>query len=514
MKKIANIINFVRSVEPRCDDESYLFPTLKEELELCKQYGWRSTVLFQFDALIRADYRELVASYGDAVETGLWLEVVQPQAEAAGIEWQGEYVWDWRGGVNYLSHYTLEERKRLLDAAFRQYYEFYGAYPPVVGCWSLDSGSVSYLKETYDIKAVCICRDQFGTDFTTLWGGVYNSGYYPCKNNLLCPAQSKAAQIDVPVFRMLGPDPIYQYDMGLGEPERAQGVCTLEPAYRDGGGSERWVRWYLKENYNDKCLSHAYAQFGQENSFGWEAIKAGLPMQFRLLEEKIRAGEIALMTLGETGEWYRAAYETTPPVAMCTDSDWKPDGYCSVWYASQNYRANLLSKDGALWLRDLQLFDERYHVDDPDGGSTNPETGSFNLPVTDGFRFSKNGVRAGIYVEKDGVPAITDAPLESAAAGTDAIRARMGEITVDFLPEKIAFTLPADGTVLRFRYAALPWIPYRAAEEKTLRLAFRGFEQTEYAYTLRLEAGRFLQEDGAIAILPENGKITLRTAHD
>ena len=78
MKKIANIINFVRSVEPRCDDDSYLFPTLMEELELCKQYGWRSTVLFQFDALIRPDYRALVASYGDAVETGLWLEVVAP----------------------------------------------------------------------------------------------------------------------------------------------------------------------------------------------------------------------------------------------------------------------------------------------------------------------------------------------------------------------------------------------------------------------------------------------------
>lgn len=515
MKKIASIINFVRSVEPRDENNgrTYLLPTLREELELCKAYGWRSTLLFQYDALIEREYRALAAEYGDAVETGLWLEVVGPQARDAGLLWRGEYVWDWREGVNYLSTYPMEERRRLLDTAFGRYYEFYGTYPKVVGCWSLDSGSVAYLKEKYDITAVCICKEQFGTDYTTLWGGVYNGGYYPSKKNLLCPANSKSQQIDVPVFRMLGPDPIYQYDMGLGEPDRAQSVCTLEPVYAEGGGSETWVEWYLCENYNDKCLSHAYAQFGQENSFGWEAIKNGLPMQFRLLNDKAKAGEIEIMTLGEAGEWYRKSYALTAPVAMCTDSDWKKQGYRSVWYASRFYRANLLSQNGRLWLRDLQLFDDNYPSECADAGSANPETGSFNLPVTDGFRFSKNGIRAGIWFETD-APIKKDAPLVSEARGEDAIHAEQGPFTVDFLPEKIVCTLPEAGAVLRFRFADLPWIPYREATEKTLKMAFRGFGKREYPYALTLSRGRFIRDETGLFISPENGTVVMETGRD
>ena len=35
MRNIINIINFVRSCEPREEDDSYLYPTLVEELKLC-----------------------------------------------------------------------------------------------------------------------------------------------------------------------------------------------------------------------------------------------------------------------------------------------------------------------------------------------------------------------------------------------------------------------------------------------------------------------------------------------
>lgn len=507
MKKIANIINFVRSVEPRTEDDGYLFTTLQEELELCKAYGWRSTVLLQFDALIRPEYQALVKEYGGLVEPGLWLEVVEPQAKAAGIPWEGRYVWDWEGGVNYLTHYAPAHRERLLDAAFGTFRDIFGYYPAVVGCWSLDSRSLAYMKDTYDIAAACICRDQYGTDYTTLWGGVYNGGFYPSKNNLLCPAHTKEQQIGVPVFRMLGPDPLYQYDMGLGEPEKPQKVCTLEPVYPEGGGSESWVRWYLKENYNDKCLSHAYAQFGQENSFGWEEIRRGLPMQFRLLQEKVLSGEIELQTLGETGKWYTDTYETTAPVAMCTDSDWKENGYQSVWYASRFYRANLLYQNGTVWFRDLQLFDSAYRPEGLDEASASPETGSFNLPVTDGFRFSKNGVRAGIYVERNGETWRTDKPFESAAEGENAIRVTCGDVSVLFTESEIRLRLPEEAN-LAFRYADVPWLPYREAEDKTLRLAFRGFGKTAYAYALRLGKGAFRRTENGIFIEPEAGEIS------
>ena len=82
------------------------------------------------------------------------------------------------------------------------------------------------------------------------------------------PAQNSENQIPVPVFRMLGSDPIYQYDSGLGS-ER-QGVVSLEPVYTKGGGDTTWVNWYFNQFVEGECTEFAYVQAGQENSFTWE----------------------------------------------------------------------------------------------------------------------------------------------------------------------------------------------------------------------------------------------------
>ena len=110
-------------------------------------------------------------------------------------------------------------------------------YPRVAGSWIMDSFSMNYLREKYGMDAFCVCRDQWGTDCYTLWGGYFNQGYYPCKKNMLIPAQTKDEQIPVPVFRMLGSDPIEQYDAGCDEEynmAKAQPVCTLEPVWPSG----------------------------------------------------------------------------------------------------------------------------------------------------------------------------------------------------------------------------------------------------------------------------------------
>ena len=512
MKKIASIINFVRSVEPRERDESYLPVTLENELELCARYGWRSTVLLQYDALIRADYQAILRRYGDAVEPGLWLEIVEPLADAAGVPWEGGYVWDWTGGVNYLQHYSPAQRVRLLDAACAGFRAVFGHDPKAVGCWILDSFSLQYLRETYGVEAACICREQVGTDYSTLWGGFYNGAYYPCKNNILCPAGSRETQIDVPVFRMLGPDPIYQYDMGLGEPEKPQGVCTLEPVYEEGGGCEDWVRWYLRENYGDKCLSHAYAQFGQENSFGWEKIRQGLPMQFRLLDEAVRRGEIELMTLCESAAWYRDAFSLTAPAAICADSDWKDAGSRTVWYSCRNYRVNILCRDGEAWIRDFHLFDDRYEDPCLHTNNTQPRTGCFTLPVMDGFRFSAGGVVAGIRLCRGGAPVRSDAPFVSEAREPDAVTATFGALRFDCSADRLRVTLPPDCELV-FQTADVPDLPYRRATDDTLHMAFAGYGNAWYDYSLRLTRGRYAYDNGAVRVLPADGVIEWDTAH-
>ncbi len=509
MKKIANVIHFVRSVEPRTDDDSYLFDTLRQELALGERYGFPCTVLLQYDALVKPEYTSLVKNTPN-VEPGLWLEVVQPQAEDAGVPWRGRYVWDWDVRCTFLTGYTPEERKKLIDTAFETFRKTFGFYPTVAGCWTIDAFSLKYMKEKYGLVAFCNCKEQYGTDGITMWGGVPFGAYYPSAANALLPAVSAENQIGLPVFRMLGADPVDQYDLGLGDPEADQQVCSLEPVYPFGGGSPEWVDWFLKENYGDNVLSLAYAQFGQENSFGWTDISKGLPMQFEKLKQLQDSGAVEVLTLGESGKWFADTYAATPPNTCVVDSDAKKQGRKTLWYVSKYYRVNLYYERGTAWIRDLQLYADAYAEPFLNGHNTSRRCGHFALPVIDGFRFSAGNVRAGIYPYAENGRMCTEAAFEGCAVSPDRAEAKWGEVS--FTAEETAFTVACanPGFRLQFRCGAVE-LPYVKCEGDTLYCSFRDFTDTPFPYRLRLTAGRFAQTPEGVAAYPdETGKITFR----
>ena len=512
MKNIVNIVNFARNCEPRAADDSFLFPTLQKELELCAGYGFCSTALLQYDALTDPRYPALIKAHARC-EPGVWLELTEPQLRDAGLAWKGDYPWDWRNNVNFLHGYAPEDRKKLIDTAYRRFREIFGAYPRVFGCWAIDAFSFGYIERTYGADAACICRDQYGTDGITLWGGYYNGGYYPCKNNLLCPASRAEDGFHTPVFRMLGPDPIRQYDMGLGDPDAAQSVSTLEPVYPLGGGSRDWVEWYFRENFNGKCLSHAYAQMGQENSFGWEEIEKGLPMQFEILSRELQAGRVELLTLGETGKRFSGRFRVTPPAATCVDSDPFGEGYGTVWYNCKNYRLNLLYRDGAVWVRDFQLFDGGFKEKTLDRAEDAASCAFFNLPVMDGFRFSKGAVRAGVYLYKDGRPAAPGKEFITRTQDEAGLAAAYvpGKARFEMREDRIDVTLEEPGAYLAFIVSPACETPYRSFTQKRLVMGFRGRLTEEYPYALNLAAGFFEQREGTLAVRPEGGRITFLT---
>ena len=259
MRNIVNIVNFIRAVEPRRHVD-LLKPVLRQ-IELLKKYNLPGTFLLQYDALLEPRFTEPVRNSG--AEPGLWLEIVQPLCEAAGLPWRGRegYAWDWHAHCGFSVGYTPEERERLIDKAFEKFKDVFGYYPKVMGSWAIDIHSLRYAHGRYGLDASCNCKDQFGTDGYTMWGGYYNGAYYPSKRNMLCPAQTGDQQLDLPVFRMLGSDPADQYDDGLDLQNGAapwQQVITLEPSAKRGGGDLNWVDWYLRENFNGKSLAYAY----------------------------------------------------------------------------------------------------------------------------------------------------------------------------------------------------------------------------------------------------------------
>ncbi len=394
---VVNIVNFVRGVEPR-DPQCDLVGTVRQQIDLARRHGFPVTWLLQYDALIDPRFLSLMRDLPSTHEIGVWFETPQPLVERAGLRWRGRpgYAWDWHAHVGFSVGYSPAEREALADICMATFRETFGAYPKSVGSWFMDAHLLAYLRDRYGIEASCNCRDQIGTDGYTLWGGYWAQGYYPSRRNAYMPAQTPEQQIDVPVFRMLGSDPIYQYSSGLGE--NGQGVITLEPVYAGdgGGGDPNWVNWYFDSLTGHPALHFTYTQVGQENSFGWPAMQNGLTDQFARLHALRDQRKVRLETLGDTGRWFRQQFRVTPATTAMALKDWRGAGRRSVWYNSRCYRVNLFWDGEALLIRDLHLFDQSYAERYLKRVCTSPDAVYDTLPLCDGFVWSDKEHAAGI----------------------------------------------------------------------------------------------------------------------
>ena len=511
--RIVNIINFIRQIEPRDAriTEEVLYETVNQQVKLLKKYDMRGTFLLQYDALLNPRYQALMKEEtARGSEVGGWWEITQPHVEAAGLEWRGRYPWDWHANVGFATGYTPEEREKLVDVYMEKFKEIFGKYPASVGSWFIDAHSLEYMHTKYGIVASCNCKDQYGTDGYTLWGGYWNQAYYPSRLNGYMPAQTREGQIPVPVFRMLGSDPIYQYDTGLGH--TIQGVITLEPVYGDAGGSETWVRRFFKSIFEDPCIGFNYTQAGQENSFTWAAMGKGLEMQFPIIDSLYRAGDIRVETLEESGRWFKKKYPLTPATSVTALTDTYANGNHTMWFNSRFYRANLLWNEQHIRFRDLHLFDERVESDYLKQRGTSNQCVYTTCPVMDGFLWSTPDEYAAIrfYTVQQGKEdevALQDVAVTTVKDKAMKVRvtARNGSVYTVTLAEKgieVTSDSPAPW-LLRLDVAAGKELPLTASGQ-VLRGAAKGIP-----YGIVCRKGSIEQQGNSVAFKPQNNRLKL-----
>lgn len=528
MRNIVNIVNFIRGVEPRMPMD--LVEPVARQIELMKAHKLPGTFLFQYDAMIRPDMVSLFDGIDrDQFEIGVWLEMNRPMVEKAGLPWRGRpsFDWDWAANVGFSVGYTPKEREKLIDVLFEKFREVFGEYPLSVGSWMIDAHSLEYMQRKYGIDAACICKDQWGTDGYTIWGGYWNQGYYPSRYNVLSPAQTPAAQISVPMFRMLGSDPVTQYDLGLdvnSQASECQAVATLEPVYPLGGGSEAWIDWFMRQNFSGNSLAFAYAQAGQENSFGWPAMEFGLKAQFKRFEEMRDQGKLIVERMGDTGRWFKRSFDSTPAtsVAALEPMRYNPQVPAeanaaalehddqSVWYDCKNYRVNWLWRQGALRLRDFYLFSEDYRERYLNSVCETEYLVYDNLPIMDGNRMSGDGVLAGGFVvcEQDG-----------RWVDAQCTRLRVSEIEnglrLDFEVQGKAarIELTEQGVRLEGGFGLrFDWCPARAAACQGVRDGLLCYRRNGADYALRAQNGRIEAQDGSYLILPQGEGMAISAA--
>ena len=515
--RIINIINFIRQTDYRIENsDSLLYQTVEEQLKLINQYNLPATFLLQYDALIKPEYQQLLKSQlNQQSEIGGWFEITQPQVEDAGLEWRGEHSWVSHANIAFSTGYTKDEREKLVDVYMEKFKEIFGEYPKSMGSWYIDAHTLNYMYEKYGIIASCNCKDQIGTDGYTLWGGYWNQAYYPSKLNGYMPAQSQEQQIPVPVFRMLGSDPIYQYDDGLGNDR--QGVISLEPVYTQAGKNRAWVHYFFNAIVDQPCLAFNYAQAGQENSFTWDAMKDGLEMQIPIIDSLQRTQKIQVLTLAETGKWFKEKFSTTPATAVTVLNDIRNENNKTVWFNSRYYRANLLWKNQDFSFRDIHLFDERFKSQYVDKPGESSQFFFYTLPMVDGYMWSTPEDRAGMQIvqhnasgEKKVVrlnpPTITEPDIKTLVVTCTDVENHSFKMTFT----ESDFEISCDTNDKDFRWSldlhtASSELPFKEIEGQNIMADFQGFK-----YVIRCLDGKpEISGDCALRISPVQNRIKI-----
>jgi hypothetical protein len=497
--------------------QEVLYQTVVQQIRIMRQYKLGGTFLLQYDALIEPKYQKLLRALPvDSFEIGAWWEIPQPLVEKAGLKWRGRYPWDWHADVGFSTGYTPAERKLLIDVYMSDFKKAFGYYPKSVASWFIDAYSLNYMYEKYHIVASANCKDQYGTDGYTLWGGYWNQAYYPSRINSYMPAQHESAQIPVPVFRMLGSDPVRQYDHGLGN--QRQGVVTLEPVYSFGGGDSTWVNWFLESFVSDPSVGFNYTQAGQENSFTWDAMAKGFEIQIPLLARLRDEKKIRVETLETSGRWFRKNYNVTPATSFSVAKDLPGSNLKTSWYNSRFYRINLLWENSTLRIRDIHLFNEKLPSIYETQRAGSNECSFFTLPVVDGFLWSKPDEPAGLRLKAN----INGA--EIAIEGKDPVFSRTGtssmhiswplktingSFEIDLDEQQVSMKLVSNKTVDWFFDLNAPkkgTLPFQKVEPKLIRCSF---EKMQYAISAK--AGTFADPGNGVVfrMRPQANAISL-----
>lgn len=499
MKNIVTFLNFVRGYEPR--EPIDLLGTVKKQLSLIEEYKYKATFLLQYDAFDKKEYQEIFLKENPLIEVGVWLELSKDVIETCGLKYRGRanYDWDYYLDVGNLLGYSNKEKELIIDEIFSKFKEIFGFYPTSVGAWIIDNYSLNYIYNKYKIKAAAICREQWGTDGISLFGGYYNQAYYPSKNNILCPSNIKKG-IPVPTFRMLGCDPINQYDGQILF--NGTDVFTLEPVYwfiskdeisKIGGHNKEWISWYFdntfKHNYGH---SFGFAQIGQENSFGFERMEVGLKEQYRQMKPLIDEEIVVPMKLSEAGEWFKNIFDKSPVSSQIALKNYNKENKSSIWFYCLNYRINLFSDEKGMRIRDFFLFDENYKSRYEDGKPILNHHATYdNLPIMNGLLWSDKPSLAGIYLmDKTGKNIIADKIdyVEENNISTTIIKYNQNEIIISLSENEIR--IKSDEQIsLNFKY-------YKLNEDEKIDIKTLTFYKRGFKYSLNLNIG--VTKDNAI----------------
>ena len=296
---------------------------------MIKKESLPATWLLTYNALENKGILSVVKSMDKNQELGIFLEVSQEFSDAAGVEYHNTGFWHHANSV-FLSGYTQEERRLLIDKVFSKFKDVFGYYPTSVGSWWTDSFSLSYMKGKYGITANLVCSDQFATDGYQIWGQPWQVPYYPSKYHSGVFASNLEVKLDVVNLQWASRDPLNGYYSSLFSTQD----YLVSDRNLDINYFEKLVRLYT----NQEDSGFGQITVGLEADFDPEGYQKEFAKWMDLVSKLKNTEEINIITMKDFAEWYRKKYPGLSPASFLETEDLLGGGVKAVWSQSPEYR--------------------------------------------------------------------------------------------------------------------------------------------------------------------------------
>lgn len=319
---------------------------LDDQYKLIEKNNFSGTWLLQYDILEDSELFTKIKNFNSNQEIGLFLEVTQKLSDQAKVIYPYDEPW-FNPKVVFLSGYKLSERRRLIDAAFKNFNKKFGYYPKSVGAWWIDAYSLNYLHQKYKITSALIVADQLSTDGYGVWGQWWGVPYYPSKQNVLIPASEVKNKLPVVITQWAQRDLLLAYG---DTPVYSNYSLQANDYIRQGKNTKYFID--LAKSYLDCKNSIGQITVGLET--GIESV--GYINEYaNQLNEISKNVSVNSVTMSEFANTFSNIYPEVPGSVILQKDK-------SIWEMTKNYRKNDFLEDKITYSSNF-IFADNYIAD-------------------------------------------------------------------------------------------------------------------------------------------------------
>jgi len=337
------IVNPVRIASYTIDSSK----SIAAEYQIIKNNSLPATWLLTYDVLEDEKAVYTIKKMDNKQEVGLFLEVGPSLCQKSEVTCN-EGSWH-HANVIFLSGYTQDDRKKLIDTLFSTFKETFGQYPKSVGSWWTDSYSLSYMQEKYGITANLTCSDQFATDGYEIWGQYWMYPYMPSRYHAGMPAIDSTNQLNLVTMQWAAREPLKGYESSLYSTQDYQ----TKPLDYTTEFFENLIKTYAFKHSN----SFGQITVGLEGDFNPKDYEGEYKNQIQTVKQYVDKGLLEPVTMSQFSDWYRKSFTITAPTFVQSDKV-NDSSVQSYWYQSLRYRMNILynSTNQKTTIRDLRTY--------------------------------------------------------------------------------------------------------------------------------------------------------------